>query len=438
MPMAESMSRRGHHMEQGHVEDGKCVFFLEGRITLENVKPLERELQDLLEAHPDQDLVLDALRLDYISSKGLRTLLKLIRKSAGKLTIRNATETTYSVLETAGVTDLAHVEAPFGSMSSDTAARRPKARRRTRPPRRITTDGSQVIGMGRSSVVYLLDSETLVKKYDEHVPIERIHQEMDRARCALVHGIPTAMPLALVRADDSYGIVFERIAPADTVGHTITEHAERFNEITRKHTELLRQIHRTPVGEEARFPAQKDVWLNWVEGMRPHYRAAEIDFLREMVEGIPDRSTMVHCDFHENNVLVTGDDLVLLDMVDVGYGHPVFDLAGGAFRAHVSMIPGRHAHHGLSPNDMQRFWEDVVSRYFGTSDPGELEEILDMCLAFGLVRSALFPMKHVHIGDDLRRIHIDDARQNLFSRQDWAFRQLEKLGRLFPNESGRA
>ena len=423
--------------ERGYIDDGKRVFVLEGRITQENVDSLERELQELMEAHPDQDLDLDASQLDHISSKGLRTLLKLIRENAGKIAIRNASETVYSMLETAGVTDLTSVESPFEGVSSDNTMCKPNAHRRTKSPRNVATDGSLVIGAGRSSVVYLLDSETLIKKYDEHVPIEKIYQEMDRARKAFIHGIPTAMPLELVRADDSYGIIFERIAPADTVGHTITEHREKFVEITRKFTELMRRMHHTAVGNDACFPAQKDTWLKWVEGMRCHYCAAEIDFLRKMIEGVPDRATMVHCDFHENNVLVSGDDLVLIDMADVGYGHPIFDLAGGAFRAHASLIPGRQAHHGLSADNMQRFWRLVVSRYFGTNDPEKLEEILDMCLAFGLVRSALFPMKHVHIGDDLRQIHIDDARRNLFSRQDWALQQLEKLSRCFPDESER-
>ena len=420
--------------ERGYIDNGRCIFVLKGRITQDNVDSLERELQELMKAHPDQDLDLDAGQLDYISSKGLRTLLKLIRENAGRITIRNASETVYSMLETAGVTDLTSVESPFEGVSSDGAIYKPGTQRGAKSVRSVATDCSQIIGAGRSSVVYLLDSETLIKKYDEHVPIEKIYQEMDRARNAFIHDIPTAMPLELVRADDSYGIIFERIAPADTVGHTITEHMEKFVEITWQFTELMRQMHQTTVRNDASFPAQKDIWLNWVEGMCCYYRAAEIDFLREMVESIPDRDTMVHCDFHENNVLVSGNDLVLIDMADVGYGHPIFDLAGGAFRAHASLIPGRQAHHGLSADNMQRFWRLVVGRYFGTNDPEKLEEILDMCLAFGLVRSALFPMKHVHIGDGLRRIHIDDARRNLFPRQSWAFQQLEKLVRFFPDE----
>ena len=299
--------------------------------------------------------------------------------------------------------------------------------------RHVSTDNYQILGAGRSSIVYQIDSETIIKKYREHVPIEMIHKEMEQARKAFLSGIPTAIPFELVRADDSYGIIFERIVPGDTIGNTITEHRERFDEITKKYTELLKQIHHICAGEESRFPAEKDIWLSWVEGMKPYYSEAEIGFLRKMVEDIPERNTMVHCDFHENNVLISGNDLILIDMIDIGYGHPIFDLAGGASRAHVSMIPGRHAHHGFSAEDMQLFWRTVLHYYFNTEDSGKLNEIHDMCLAFGLVRSALFPMKHVHISDELRQIHIDDARQNLFPRQDWALQQLGNLGKFFPD-----
>ena len=398
-------------MKHEYTGDGKFVFFLEGRITQENAQSLERELQALLKAHPDRDVVLDAQKLSSITGKGLRVLLKLIREDAQKFTIRNASDTVYSILKTAGITELIHVELLL---------------------RHVSTENCQVLGAGRSSTVYLIDSETIIKKYREHVPMEMIRKEIGQARKAFISGIPTAVPLELVRADDSYGIIFERIVPGNTVGNTISQHRERFDEVAKKYTELLKQIHHTRIGENNSFQAEKDIWLNWVEGMKPYYSESETGFLRDMVEGIPERGTMVHCDFHENNVLVSGDDLILIDMTDIGYGHPIFDLAGGACRAHVSMIPGRQAHHGFSAEDMQLFWKTVLRFYFGTDDAEKLDEIHDMCHAFGLVRSALFPMKHIHISDTLRQIHIDDARQNLFPRQDWAFQQLGNLGRFFP------
>lgn len=297
----------------------------------------------------------------------------------------------------------------------------------------VSTEGCPILGAGRSATVYWLDPETVVKEYDTHVPLERIRREMELSRKAFAFGIPTPTPFELVRADDSYGVVFEQIAPAVTVGSAITAHPERFDELTGKFTALLKQIHHTCVPEKDEFPSEKDHWLSWAEGMRPYYSEDETGLLLKMLQGIPERSTIVHCDFHENNVLVRGDELILIDMSDIGRGHPIFDLAGGAFRAHVSRIPGRQAHHGLPAEMMERFWDTVLRMYFETEDPEKIKKLQDMCLAFGLVRSALFPMKHVQIGEKLRQIHIDDARRNLFPRKEWALQQMESLNVVLPD-----
>lgn len=382
------------------------VFPLRGKIATENAAALENELGKVLADHPDCTLVFDAENLVYISSAGLRVLLKQIRQSGKRLQIRNVSAQVYEILAVTGFTDLMDVEKKL---------------------RKISTDHCIPVGSGRSSTVYRLDSETIVKKYDPHVPLERIRQEMELSRKAFVAGVPTAIPFDMVRADDSYGIVFEHIAPADTVGQTISAHPERFDELTREFAAALKRIHSKETQEKDGFPSVRDRWLNWAEGMTPYYSEEENEFLAGMVRRVPERCTMVHCDFHENNVLVRGDTLIMIDMADIGCGHPVFDLACLAFRAHVSRIPGRNAHHGLTADDMQMFYERVLQFYFETQETAKLQEIRDICDAFGLVRSALFPMKHIQVSAGLRQIHIDDARRNLFPRMEWARAQLLKL-----------
>ena len=83
-----------------------------------------------------------------------------------------------------------------------------------------------------------------------------------------------------------------------------------------------------------------------------------------MLDAVPERDTVVHCDYHENNVLYQNGKLILIDLIDMGYGHPVFDLACMAFRSHVSFIPGRKAHHSFSPEKMNQFWRMELHYYF--------------------------------------------------------------------------
>ncbi len=301
----------------------------------------------------------------------------------------------------------------------------------SRPLRELSLEGHEILGKGRSATVYRLDHDRIVKCYVPNVPLKKIQQEMDLAAKAYAAGIPTAQVFELVRVGSQYGVIFELIADAQTVGHVITAHPERMEELTDKFASLWREIHHTVVESADIFPSVKQTWTGWADGMAPHYSESENAFIREMIEAVGDRPTMDHCDYHENNVMVDGERLVLIDMVDIGYGHPIFDLAGLAFRVHCDTIAGRNANRGLSPDNLRRFWDLVLRSYFKTSDTAEIDDIKELCNAYGFLRSALFPMKHVQISEQLRDLHIADARAYLFDRQDWVRSQLPKLNRYF-------
>ena len=51
---------------------------------------------------------------------------------------------------------------------------------------------------------------------------------------------------------------------------------------------------------------------------------------------MPDCSTLIHGDYHANNILVADDELIMIDMGDVSVGHPIFDfLATAATQANL-------------------------------------------------------------------------------------------------------
>lgn len=69
----------------------------EGRITAENAKQLEAEIQDIINKHPGLTPVFDLERVEYISSAGLRMFLIFSKQFVEKLTIRNVSSEIYEV-----------------------------------------------------------------------------------------------------------------------------------------------------------------------------------------------------------------------------------------------------------------------------------------------------------------------------------------------------
>ena len=85
-------------------KDGKLIIALEGRIDTNNALDTENALLTELEAHSGAEPVFDAESLDYISSAGLRVLMK-IRKICGKpIAVENVSREVYEIFETADFT----------------------------------------------------------------------------------------------------------------------------------------------------------------------------------------------------------------------------------------------------------------------------------------------------------------------------------------------
>ena len=85
-------------MKEVRVEKGdKTIVYLSGNIDSANAADVEQAILDGLGEVPPE-LIIDAEELAYISSAGLRILLRL-RKRAPKFKIRNVTTDVYDILE---------------------------------------------------------------------------------------------------------------------------------------------------------------------------------------------------------------------------------------------------------------------------------------------------------------------------------------------------
>lgn len=98
---------------------------------------------------------------------------------------------------------------------------------------------------------------------------------------------------------------------------------------------------------------------------------------------IPDRDTIVHGDAHVGNVMVQDGELILIDMADMGRGHPIFDFA--ALYYHYQLVPGTPGRSfglqtvlGFLPetNDFtDELWKDLVMEYFQPKNEEEFAAI---------------------------------------------------------------
>ena len=325
------------------IEDNVLYLELNGRIDSSNAEQAEELIKAIKAAHPDLQSVLDAEHLEYLSSAGLRVVLRM-RKDTADLKIINVSTEVYEILDMTGFTDMITVEKAL---------------------RRLSLEGCELIAKGGNGTVYRYDPETIVKIYHNGASLDEIRLEKDLCRKVFIKGINTAIPYDVVKVDDYYGSVAELLS-AQSIAKLLRVNPDSLEENVAIYTELLKKIHATPV-KPGEMPSIKETGINWVNFLQPYLPAEQWEKLSSMMKAIPEPEFMIHGDYHANNVMIQNGEPLLIDMDTVAYGHPVFDFAA-IYLGFVGYCECNHAgtmdFYGLTYEITTKIWETLMKQYF--------------------------------------------------------------------------
>ena len=341
------------------------MYKIKGKIDSNNAPELEKELMAALPTE------IDAAELEYISSAGLRVLLKLT-KTVGGVTLNNVTPDVYGILDVTGFTSILTVKKAL---------------------REISVEGCELIGEGGNGAVYRLDEDTIVKVYKADVDVaglDDINREREYARTAFVNGIPSVIAYDMVKVGDSYGVVFEML-DSDTLGHAMRVNPEKLEEYTDQYVELAKKLHTTELPEGS-IERTQDVYHRNIANLTEWCSEEEIALMHSIVDAIPEANTVIHNDFHPGNIMINNGELVLIDMPMISQGPPVCDLVAtyrdmivapsGAHAAHIERSTGMPAEMCINVGNL------FFMKYTGITDPDQLKEYyqkLGLMFAFNTV-----------------------------------------------------
>jgi uncharacterized protein (TIGR02172 family) len=339
---------------------------IEGRIDASNAAEAEEKIFSIKHDNPGKHTVVDADNLEYISSAGLRVILRL-RKEEPKLAIINVAPDIYEVFDMTGFTDMVTVEKAY---------------------QRMSVEGCEFIAKGANGAVYRYDDETIVKTYFAKDALPEIKQERENARRAFVLGINTAIPYGIVRVGDGYGTVTELLS-ATSVTKLIRANPDDLTAAVKHYVGMLQSIHATQVGD-GEVPDMKETALDWADFVAAHIPADQGKKLRALIEAVPKQNTLLHGDYHTNNVMVQNGEPLLIDMDTLCMGHPVFEL-GSMFNAFVGYSELDHQNmlefFGYSFETAGRFWKMALQMYLGTDDEAVCQSVAEKAMIIGYTRN---------------------------------------------------
>ena len=338
---------------------------VEGRIDASNANEAEEKIFSIKNDNPGKHTVLDADQLEYISSAGLRVILRL-RKEEPKLAIINVAPDVYEVFDMTGFTDMVTVEKAY---------------------QRMSTEGCEFIAKGANGAVYRYDDETILKTYFAKDALPEIKQERENARKAFVLGINTAIPYGIVRVDDGYGTVTE-LLNATSVTKLIRNNPDDLSEAAKYYIDMLKCIHAITV-EDGEVPDMKETALAWADFVAPHLPEAQGKKLRALIEAVPKQNTLMHGDYHTNNIMVQNGEPLLIDMDTLCMGHPVFEL-GSMFNAFIGYSELDHQvtinFFGYTHETAEKFWDMSLRMYLGTEDGEACRSVAEKAMIIGYTR----------------------------------------------------
>ena len=338
---------------------------LKGRIDSNNASQVEKSILAQLEGKSREAVVLDAAALEYISSAGLRIILR-IKKNCPDLRIVNVNSEVYEILDMTGFTEMMTVEKAY---------------------RVVTLDGCEEIGRGANGSIYRIDQDNVIKVYNNADALADIQHEREVAKLALILGIPTAISYDVVRVGDSYGSVFE-LLNARSFSKILAEEPEKMDFCVQEYVKMLKKIHETQV-PAGKLPDMKETALSWARFMQDHLPGEAGKKLLALIEAVPHDDHMIHVDYHTKNLMLQNDEVLIIDMDTLAVGHPIFELAS-MFNSFVGYSELDHEtikqFQGFDYETGRRFWHRSLSAYLGTNCETKIREVEDKARVLGYTR----------------------------------------------------
>ena len=368
-----------------------------GRIDSSNASAAEAEINALRTSSAGNSVILDLTDLEYISSAGLRVVLRL-RKEVPTLRMVNASAEVYDIFDMTGFTEMIPVEKAY---------------------RRLSVDGCEIIGRGANGKVYRLDTDTIIKVYMNPDSLPDIQRERELARRAFVLGVPTAIPYDVVKVGEGYGSVFELLS-AQSLAQIIRAQPDRVDECIDISVELLKKIHSTEVKPED-MPDMRALAIDWAEFLRPYLPQDKGDKLVELIKAVPVDHHMMHGDYHIKNVMVQNGEALLIDMDTLCQGHPVFELAS-MFNAYRGFLELDHDESerflGISYELAGYFWNRSLALYLGTNEPERVAEVEKKAMLIGYTRMMRRRIRRKGLEDEEGKREIENCRNHILRLLD--------------------
>jgi len=346
------------------IDGSKKTFVFHGSIESTNAD----EVSSLVfpEIEKIDEVTFDFQDVKYISSAGLRIILKSAR-SCIDFKIINVCPEVYEIFDMTGFTQIVTVKKAM---------------------REISIEGKELIGEGYMGRVYRLNEDTIIKVFYRNSTIEDIEREIGLAKKAFVLGIPTAIPFDVVKVKEGgYGSIFECLS-SSCFNKLFIQHPENTDKYITQYIDLLKTMMDIRVIDPSALPSKKkEAWV-WLEGCKKEnlFEPRVVEKLTQLVGSIPEDNHLIHGDYHIKNIMMQGEEPLLIDMDTLGVGHEIFEITAFflTYIGYSATVPAdADSFLGVPDEVTNRIWNRTINEVFADRTEEERNQIVEKCALLG-------------------------------------------------------
>ncbi len=199
-------------------------------------------------------------------------------------------------------------------------------------------DLGALIAIGRSAEIFSLGEGRVVKLFLNNIPAADIRTEFENTREANARGGCPMICHGQVAAGGRTGIVLDKI-DGISLTRTPDKNPLLFFTISKTMAKLHAGLHerKTKKLRDIREMAREMLDAKPLGFLTKHERKKA----KAVLDALPDGQSLLHMDFHPENVIVRGDEKIIIDWMTAARGNPAADVASSVFLMHdAELWPG--------------------------------------------------------------------------------------------------
>ncbi|WP_108928237.1 phosphotransferase family protein [Leptospira johnsonii] len=184
------------------------------------------------------------------------------------------------------------------------------------------------LAIGRSAEISEYGPSKILKLFFKEIPASEIDTEYSNSVIAFSTGATSMKCYEKVKVGDRQGLIFDRLD-----GISLTKLPDKkpltFFSLSRILADLHLDLH------SKRAKKLKDIRSEAVKTLSKEplsfLSKDEKKIAKELIEDLPEGSSVLHLDFHPENVIVANDSFVIIDWMTALKGDPAADVASTVF-----------------------------------------------------------------------------------------------------------